>query len=58
MQAAILIQNGGVTVQKRVYGGDISSATMAAYVTALQIKYPTYTVTSFTSDQDSTFLAA
>ena len=58
MQSAILVKNGSITIQKRVYGGDISSSTMASYVSALQTKYPSYTVILFASDQDPTFLAA
>lgn len=58
MQAAIIITNGSTILAKCTYAGDISTPTMNAEVSRLQSKYPTFTVTLFATDQDSTFVNA
>lgn len=58
MQKGIIIVDGGLVKEKRIYAGDVSSSTMNAYKLQLEEKYPNGTVTIYNSDKDAAFVSA
>jgi hypothetical protein len=58
LQKGILIKDGNIVKSKGVYSGDVSSDTMQLEIDRLQVKYPTYTIQLFESDQDADFVSA
>jgi len=57
MQKGIVIKDGVAVKAKACYAGNISTDVMNAEIARLEAKYPTYTVTFYSSDQDATFVS-